>query len=247
MLGSGGDWIGVDRSGARPRARAGPRCVRRNPCRARPSGRGQGSHRGGRADRAQRHARPRAPRGRDRFGRVVAVAGRRLRRGGPDLGAGAGLVGPHAGLPQSLESNAGRGRIERGSAVAVAAGAVAVALGTDTGGSIRIPAALCGVAGLRPTQGTVGMRGITPLAPSMDTVGPIALTVRECLRIHGLLGGAVEPAPGTLAGLRVGWPVSLWGDKIDPEVLRLVEESAETLRGADVHIVEIELPLARRH
>jgi Asp-tRNA(Asn)/Glu-tRNA(Gln) amidotransferase A subunit family amidase len=134
-----------------------------------------------------------------------------------------------------------------GSAVAVAAGAVAVALGTDTGGSIRIPAALCGVAGLRPTQGTVGMRGITPLAPSMDTVGPIALTVRECLRIHGLLGGAVEPASGTLAGLRVGWPVSLWGDKIDPEVLRLVEESAETLRGADVHIVEIELPLARRH
>jgi Asp-tRNA(Asn)/Glu-tRNA(Gln) amidotransferase A subunit family amidase len=134
-----------------------------------------------------------------------------------------------------------------GSAVAVAAGAVPVALGTDTGGSIRIPAALCGVAGLRPTQGTVGTGGITPLAPSMDTVGPIALTARDCLHVHGLLGGALEPVPDRLAGLRVGWPAGLWGDKVDPEVLRLVEEAAETLRRAGVRIVEVELPLARRH
>jgi Asp-tRNA(Asn)/Glu-tRNA(Gln) amidotransferase A subunit family amidase len=133
-----------------------------------------------------------------------------------------------------------------GSAVAVATGAVPVALGTDTGGSIRIPAALCGVAGLRPTRDVVPMRGITPVAPSMDTVGPIALTARECLRLHGLL--AAEPVELTpVAGLRVGWPASLWGDKIDSEVLRLVEEAAETLRGAGVKIVDVELPLTRRH
>lgn len=133
-----------------------------------------------------------------------------------------------------------------GSAVAVASGATPVALGTDTGGSIRIPAALCGVAGLRPTHGSVPMDGITPMAPSMDTVGPIALTARECLRIHGLLTGtSAETRP--IDGLRVGWPASLWGDKIDPEVRRLVEEAAETLRGADVEIVDAELPVTRRH
>jgi Asp-tRNA(Asn)/Glu-tRNA(Gln) amidotransferase A subunit family amidase len=133
-----------------------------------------------------------------------------------------------------------------GSAVAVAVGAAPVALGTDTGGSIRIPAALCGVAGLRPTHGSVPMDGITPMAPSMDTVGPIALTAAECLRIHGLLTGtSAETRP--VDGLRVGWPASLWGDRIDAGVLRLVEEAAETLRGAGVDIVEVELPVARRH
>ncbi|GAB2987802.1 amidase [Amycolatopsis acidiphila] len=133
-----------------------------------------------------------------------------------------------------------------GSAVAVAIGAAPVALGTDTGGSIRVPAALCGVAGLRPTHGSVPMDGITPLSPSMDTVGPIALTARECLRIHGLLTGetaGIRP----VGGLRVGRPASLWGDNADPEVLRLVEEAAGTLRAAGVEIVDVELPLARRH
>lgn len=132
-----------------------------------------------------------------------------------------------------------------GSAVAVAAGFVPVALGTDTGGSIRIPASLCGVAGLRPTHGTVSMRGITPLAPSMDTVGPIALTARECLRIHGILGGAVEPAP-PVAGLRIGLPQDLWGDRIDPGVARLVQAATDTLRAAGATIVRVELPVARR-
>jgi Asp-tRNA(Asn)/Glu-tRNA(Gln) amidotransferase A subunit family amidase len=132
-----------------------------------------------------------------------------------------------------------------GSAVAVAAGISPVALGTDTGGSIRIPAALCGVAGLRPTHGTVSMRGITPLAPSMDTVGPIAPTARECLRIHRILGGAVEPAP-PVAGLRIGLPEDLWGDRIDPGVARLTEAAADTLRAAGAKIVRVELPVTRR-
>ncbi|HVW41220.1 MAG TPA: amidase [Amycolatopsis sp.] len=134
-----------------------------------------------------------------------------------------------------------------GSAVAVATGAAPVALGTDTGGSIRVPAALCGVAGLRPTHGSIPMDGITPHTPSMDTVGPLASTARECLRIHELMNGTAEPAPPGVAGLRVGWPSALWGGKIDPGVLALVEEAAQTLRDAGAQIVDLELPFTRIH
>ncbi|NIH81735.1 amidase [Amycolatopsis viridis] len=134
-----------------------------------------------------------------------------------------------------------------GSAVAVALGDVPVALGTDTGGSIRIPAALCGVAGLRPTHGTVPMRGVTPLTPSMDTVGPIAATAADCLAVHRILAGTAEPAPDTVAGLRLGWPEHLWGTKIDPEVLRIIESAAGTLRAAGAEIVPVELPLGHRY
>ncbi|WP_222854235.1 amidase family protein [Fodinicola acaciae] len=132
-----------------------------------------------------------------------------------------------------------------GSAVAVATGVVTAAIGTDTGGSIRIPAALCGVAGLRPTHGVLPMRGITALSPSMDTVGPIALTAAECLRLYEIMGGAVEPV-SDVDGLRVGWPVDLWDGKAEPEVHRLVEDAADVLRAAGVEILEVSLPVARR-
>jgi Asp-tRNA(Asn)/Glu-tRNA(Gln) amidotransferase A subunit family amidase len=133
-----------------------------------------------------------------------------------------------------------------GSAVAVATGAAPVALGTDTGGSIRIPAALCGVAGLRPTHGAVPLAGVTPMAPSMDTVGPIAATARECLRLFEILSGTRAGSIGPVAGLRVGLPAQLWVGKVDPEVARLVDAAAEALRAAGVKLVDVELPLARR-
>ncbi|PXY24654.1 hypothetical protein BAY60_19270 [Prauserella muralis] len=134
-----------------------------------------------------------------------------------------------------------------GSAVAVATGVVPLAVGTDTGGSIRIPAALCGVAGLRPTLGSVPTRGVTPLAPSMDTVGPIARTAADCLRAHELLGGAVRPAPEEVAGLTVGLPSALWSGRADPEVARLLDAACAALRAAGTRIVEVDLPLACRH
>ena len=89
----------------------------------------------------------------------------------------------------------GVGGSSGGSAVAVASGAAKVALGTDTGGSIRIPAALCGLAGLRPTAGTISRLGVTPLAPTMDTVGPLALTAADCLLVHEILAGPVLAGP----------------------------------------------------
>lgn len=130
-----------------------------------------------------------------------------------------------------------------GSAVAVAAGVVPIALGTDTGGSIRIPAALCGVAGLRPTHGSVPMPGVTQLAPSMDTLGTIAPTAADCLRVHEILTGKQSTAEQEPAGLRVG----LWLDRAQPEVRRLVEAAARALRDAGVEVVTVELPLAARY
>jgi aspartyl-tRNA(Asn)/glutamyl-tRNA(Gln) amidotransferase subunit A len=130
-----------------------------------------------------------------------------------------------------------------GSAVAVASGAAALALGTDTGGSIRIPAALCGLAGLRPTSGTISRRGVTPLAPTMDTVGPLALTAADCLLVHRVLGGIVRPAPAAAAGLRVGWPANLWQGRVSPDVAAATEAAAVALRAEAVDIVPVDLPL----
>lgn len=153
----------------------------------------------------------------------------------------------------------GVGGSSGGSAVAVASGAAKVALGTDTGGSIRIPAALCGLAGLRPTVGTISRLGVTPLAPTMDTVGPLALTAADCLLVHQILAGpvlaspapgdavlgdAVRPDPAAAAGLRVGWPIGLWRDRVTPDVSSATEAAAAALRGDGVEVVTVELPLA---
>src|SRR5438046_8651790 len=110
-----------------------------------------------------------------------------------------------------------------GSAAAVAAGLAPWALGSDTGGSIKQPAALCGVVGLRPTYGTVSRSGIVAFASSLDQVGPIAKTVRDCARLYRVIAGRdpsdtttvdlpepVEiPAAEHLKGLRAGVPQEL--------------------------------------
>jgi aspartyl-tRNA(Asn)/glutamyl-tRNA(Gln) amidotransferase subunit A len=90
-----------------------------------------------------------------------------------------------------------------GNAAALAAGMVPLALGTDTGGSVRMPAGACGVVGLKPAHGAVSLDGVFPLAPSFDTVGPMARTVADCALAHAVLTGTDVPAP-RLRGLRVG-------------------------------------------
>jgi len=89
-----------------------------------------------------------------------------------------------------------------GSAAAVAAGFVSLALGTDTGGSVRMPAACCGVVGLKPRVGTAPLDGVFPLCPSFDTVGPLA-RVADCALAHAVMYGGPVPEPG-IAGLRAG-------------------------------------------
>ncbi|TCO64809.1 AMP-binding protein [Actinocrispum wychmicini] len=122
-----------------------------------------------------------------------------------------------------------------GSAVAVAVGAARYALGTDTGGSIRVPAALCGVAGLRPTFGAVSTSCVTALAPSLDTLGPIAPTAQDCLRVFEMLGGTLTP-PAEIA--RIG--VSL--DHCGPAVKQVLEEAVDALA---LETVDVTLPDVR--
>ncbi len=131
-----------------------------------------------------------------------------------------------------------------GNAAALAAGLVPLALGTDTGGSIRLPAAACGVVGLKPALGAAPVEGVHPLAPSFDTVGPMARSVADCALAHAVLTGDPVPAP-RLAGLRVGVLTRLpdvatpGGDAVRDERALAV---AEELRGLGADVSEAELP-----
>ncbi len=130
-----------------------------------------------------------------------------------------------------------------GSAAAVAAGILPLATGTDTAGSIRIPSALCGVVGLKPTYGLVPTRGIVPLGKTFDTAGPIAATVEDAaLGLEALTGVKPELVRRTsLRGVRIGVPEHFVFEKVDPEVEAGVRAALDVLRklGADVRPVRI--------
>ncbi|MGD6747705.1 amidase [Streptomyces sp. BH106] len=165
--------------------------------------------------------------------------------------------------PQTSNAwNTGRvaGGSSGGSAVAVASGMATFALGTDTGGSIRVPAALNGVVGLKPTYGLVPRRGVTSLSWSLDHVGPIARTVDDAALVLGALVGydPDDPAslgapttdyrPGpdeSLAGLRVGVPSNYYFDPVQPEVEAEVRRAIGQLEDLGARLVEIDIPMAR--
>jgi aspartyl-tRNA(Asn)/glutamyl-tRNA(Gln) amidotransferase subunit A len=147
-----------------------------------------------------------------------------------------------------------------GSAAAVAAGLAPLTLGTDTGGSIRQPAALCGVVGLKPTYGVVSRYGAVAFASSLDQIGPFGRSVRDCALLLRVIAGAdpcdstclgphdpVElPVRDDLAGLRIGVLDVTNIEGVEPGVRASYEASLETLRGlgaAEVHEVELEFAL----
>ncbi|MFD7902212.1 amidase [Kitasatospora sp. NPDC059747] len=147
-----------------------------------------------------------------------------------------------------------------GSAVAVASGAATFALGTDTGGSIRVPAALNGVVGLKPTYGLVPRHGVTSLSWSLDHVGPITRTVEDAALVLTALAGhdprdpaslslpAEDYRPGTgtdLTGLRVGVPRTYYFDHVDPQVETAVRHAVEHLEGLGARLVEVDIPMTR--
>jgi aspartyl-tRNA(Asn)/glutamyl-tRNA(Gln) amidotransferase subunit A len=107
-----------------------------------------------------------------------------------------------------------------GSAVALVTGAADAALGTDSGGSIRIPAACCGIAGFKPTYGRVSLDGVYPLSPSFDHAGPMARDVAGCVAMQRVLDPALAVEEVELADLRIG---AIWLDEADPLVRARVE------------------------
>lgn len=148
-----------------------------------------------------------------------------------------------------------------GSAAAVAAYEAPLAIGTDTGGSIRQPAAVTGTVGVKPTYGSVSRYGLVALASSLDQAGPCTRTVLDAALLHELIGGhdprdatslpgpatgyvdaARAGATGDLTGVRVGVVRELQGEGYQPGVLARFEESLELLRGAGAEIVEVSCP-----
>ena len=149
-----------------------------------------------------------------------------------ELGAGAtGLVSAHGPTWNPWGEGRIAGGSSSGSAAAVAAGVVPLAIGSDTGGSIRIPASFCGITGLKPTHGRVSLRGAMPLSPGYDTAGPMARTAAECTVAFAVLsgGGLVpgRPVRGVF-GLRVGLPAPFFG-LVHPETRAATEEAAIVL------------------
>ncbi|SHJ27010.1 amidase [Wenxinia saemankumensis] len=158
------------------------------------------------------------------------------------------LVGPSSDGPYPAARNPWSaehitGGSSSGSASAVAGGLVRVALGTDTGGSVRSPAAYCGIVGLKPTKGTVPTEGVFPLSPTLDHVGPLARSVPDAAAIFAALTGAATPRLDRgLGGLRIayarGWAMS---EEAAPGLLELTDDSVAVLsmEGARTRIADL--------
>lgn len=147
-----------------------------------------------------------------------------------------------------------------GSTVAVAAGIVPVALGSETGGSVRQPAALCGIVGLKPTYGRISRYGLVAFASSLDQIGVLGGNARDVATVLGVVAGRDEndsttasvPVPNyvdeltrRIEGVRIGVPRALFGEGLDDEVRASVERAIESYRDLGAEIIDIELPHAK--
>ena len=146
-----------------------------------------------------------------------------------------------------------------GTAVAVAAGLAPMGLGSDTGGSVRAPAGLCGTVGLKTTVGRVSRHGVFPISEYLDSVGPLARSVEDCALVyHALLG--VDPRDSTtntvpvhdvfdglksgVRGLRIGVPSNVFLDDLDSETERSMEEAIKVFESLGAHLTSVEIPEA---
>lgn len=168
-----------------------------------------------------------------------------------------GVLTPTTRNPWNLEHIPGGS--SGGSAAAIASQMCHGAIGTDTGGSIRIPSSLCGAVGLKPTFGRVSRRGIASLSWALDHAGPIARTVHDVALMMNVLAGYDRTDPGTVRepvpdftagidggveGMVFGLPTNYYFDNVDPEVDTAVRAAIDVLAGLGAEIREVELPLA---
>jgi len=171
---------------------------------------------------------------------------------------GATGINPHYGPARNpWDTERVTGGSSSGAGAAVAAGECLAALGTDTGGSIRIPASLCGVVGLKPTYGRVSRRGVLPLSWSLDHVGPLTRTVEDAAivlqaiagRDEGDASSSPEPVPDYrsalrdgLRGLRIGVPSHFFFDTLEPDVKDAVRRAIASIEGLGAVLEEVSLP-----
>jgi aspartyl-tRNA(Asn)/glutamyl-tRNA(Gln) amidotransferase subunit A len=173
---------------------------------------------------------------------------------------GATSVNPHYGTPRNpWNGQCIPGGSSGGSAVAVAASLCLGALGTDTGGSIRIPSSLCGIVGLKPTYGRVSSYGVYPLSWSQDHIGPMAKTVKDAAILLRAIAGHDPrdpasrslPVPDYLSiredvkGLRAGVPSDYYLENCDPEVRDSVMRAFGVLKDAGMAVVDVNIPHLR--
>jgi aspartyl-tRNA(Asn)/glutamyl-tRNA(Gln) amidotransferase subunit A len=152
---------------------------------------------------------------------------------------------PHYGTPGNpADRTRVPGGSSSGAAVAVADGMCEIAIGTDTGGSTRIPAALCGIVGFKPSKYRVPTEGAFPLSFTLDSVGPLARTVADCAKADAVMAGEaawdIDPAP--LAGLRLGIPQGLPLENLDPTVTARFQQALQMLGKAGVRLSDEKLP-----
>ncbi len=156
-------------------------------------------------------------------------------------------INPHYGTPENPHSK-DEPRIPGGSSsgagVAVAAGLVPVAMGTDTGGSVRIPAALNGIVGYKATRGRYAMEGVYPLATSLDSLGPLCRSVQDAIWIDAAMRGLTAPTitRQSLKGIDIAIPRNVVLDGLGPGVAEAFEGGVERLRSAGALISSIEIP-----
>jgi aspartyl-tRNA(Asn)/glutamyl-tRNA(Gln) amidotransferase subunit A len=168
-----------------------------------------------------------------------------------------GVTTPTTGNPWAPDRTPGGS--SGGSGAAVGAGVVPVALGSDTGGSIRIPAALCGTVGLKPTFGRASRAGVASLSWSLDHVGPLSRNVIDAALVMGAMSGYDRRDPGTVdvpvpdmvgaiqagvTGTRIGIPTNYYTEYVDPEAAAAAVKAAAILEGLGAELVEVTIPMA---
>lgn len=195
----------------------------------------------------------------------ATVVGRLVRREGmvvlgktnmDEFAMGSSTETSHAGITRNpFDRDRIPGGSSGGSAAAVGGKLAPIALGSDTGGSIRQPAALCGAVGLKPTYGTVSRYGLIAFASSLDQIGPIARTVEDAAMLQTAMEGH-DPKDSTslemegrkfdltrgLKGLKIGLPKEYFGKGLDPEIEANLRETVKKMEAAGATVVEISLP-----